>query len=264
MRSLLTGFATVFNRRHRRVGHLFQNRYRSIVCEAERYFLELVRYIHLNPVRGGIVGHVDELDEYAYTGHSALLSTVPRSWQSVEGVLELFGRTRGWARAAYRKYVADGALLGERPEFAGGGLVRSAGGWQAVKHLRRGREEFKSDERVLGGSEFVDGLLHEVGTAVAGHPQAPPLSWLKNLVCDAAGVPVYAIHGSGRRARVVANVREGLAFLWVEYFGRGGRELALDLGLRPESIYKAAKRGRVQRDRWSRIVGAQPTRCDGQ
>jgi REP element-mobilizing transposase RayT len=53
MRRLLTGYAVYFNRQHSRSGHLFQNRYKSIVCEEEPYLLELVRYIHLNPLRVG-------------------------------------------------------------------------------------------------------------------------------------------------------------------------------------------------------------------
>lgn len=55
MRRLLTGYAIRYNRRHRRAGHLFQNRYKSIVCEEDPYFRELVRYIHLNPVRAKLV-----------------------------------------------------------------------------------------------------------------------------------------------------------------------------------------------------------------
>ena len=50
MRRLLTGYAIYFNRKHRRYGHLFQNRYKSILCQEDPYFLELVRYIHLHPV----------------------------------------------------------------------------------------------------------------------------------------------------------------------------------------------------------------------
>ena len=73
MRRLLTGFAVSFNRRNRRSGHLFQNRYKSIVCEEEPYFLELVRYIHLNPLRAGIVSTLTELDEYRWTGHAILM-----------------------------------------------------------------------------------------------------------------------------------------------------------------------------------------------
>ena len=62
MRRLLTGYAVWFNRRHQRFGHLFQNRYKSIVCEEDSYLLELVRYIHLNPVRAFVVQSTGELD----------------------------------------------------------------------------------------------------------------------------------------------------------------------------------------------------------
>lgn len=65
MRRLLTGHATKFSLRHRRSGHLFQNRYKSIVCEDEPYLLELVRYIHLNPLRAGVVHHMDALEALA-------------------------------------------------------------------------------------------------------------------------------------------------------------------------------------------------------
>lgn len=112
MDSLLAGYGASLDHRQGRVEQLFEKPYASIACEAGRHFIELVRYIHLNPLRGGIVRHVDELDDYPYSGHSALLGTVPRDWQSTYEVLERFGRSRGWARAAYRKFVCDGALLG--------------------------------------------------------------------------------------------------------------------------------------------------------
>ena len=250
MRSLLTGFATVFNRRHQRVGHLFQNRYKSIVCEAERYFLELVRYIHLNPLRAGIVDHVDDLDDYPFTGHAALLSRVARPWQSTEYVLGCFSTRRRWAIAAYRKFVCDGALLGKQPELTGGGLVRSAGGWKKVSELRRGREKFVCDERVLGSSGFVDQVLSEVVATTSSSPSsAPELASLKEAVCTACGVSAAALSGP-RRTRIISKAREGLAYLWLEFFGRSGRELALEIGLAPQSIYKAAKRGKQERERW--------------
>ena len=64
MRKLLTGYAVNYNIRHKRHGHLFQNRYKSIVCEADTYFKELVRYIHLNPLRAGLVDTMKKLDWY--------------------------------------------------------------------------------------------------------------------------------------------------------------------------------------------------------
>jgi putative transposase len=73
MRRLMTGYAVTFNKRHKRSGHLFQNRYKSIVCEEDPYLLELIRYIHLNPLRAGLVKNLKELDKYPWTGHRAML-----------------------------------------------------------------------------------------------------------------------------------------------------------------------------------------------
>jgi hypothetical protein len=81
--------AGAFNRRHKRVGHLFQNRYKSIVVEAEAYLLELVRYVHLNPLRAKAVPDLRRLGHYPWTGHSALLGTVPRPWQDTRTILSL-------------------------------------------------------------------------------------------------------------------------------------------------------------------------------
>jgi REP element-mobilizing transposase RayT len=69
MQKLLTGYAVGFNLRHRRHGQLFQNRYKSILCQEDAYLLELVRYIHLNPLRAKIVEGMKELDKYPYSGH---------------------------------------------------------------------------------------------------------------------------------------------------------------------------------------------------
>jgi putative transposase len=136
MRSLLTGYAGAFNRRHKRVGHLFQNRYKSIVVEAEGYLLELVRYLHLNPLRAKVLPGLRALDRYPWTGHSALLGTVARPWQTTRDILMHLGARVARAR---RDFVAAGAPLGHRSEFQGGGLLRSHGGWAAVAALRRGR-----------------------------------------------------------------------------------------------------------------------------
>ncbi|MDZ7696326.1 MAG: transposase [Deltaproteobacteria bacterium] len=79
MRRLLTGYAMYFNRRHRRSGHLFQNRYKSILCQEEPYFQELVRYIHLNSLRANLVDGIGALDRYPYSGHSAVMGKVKHS-----------------------------------------------------------------------------------------------------------------------------------------------------------------------------------------
>ena len=87
MRRLLTGYAVTFNRRHRRHGHLFQNRYKSFLCEEEVYLEELVRYIHLNPLRAKVVKDLKELGKYRWCGHSALMGKTEAGFQDTEYVL---------------------------------------------------------------------------------------------------------------------------------------------------------------------------------
>jgi hypothetical protein len=81
MRRLLTGYALNYDRRHGRTGHLFQNRYKSIVCEEELYLLELVRYVHPNPLRAREVESLEELEQYPWSGHSVLVGRKENKWQ---------------------------------------------------------------------------------------------------------------------------------------------------------------------------------------
>jgi putative transposase len=90
MRRLMTGHAVSYNRRYRRKGHLFQNRFKSIIAEEEPYFLELVRYIHLNPVRVGVVTSVDALAQYPYTGHSVIMGNRESQFKKQEPYLSDF------------------------------------------------------------------------------------------------------------------------------------------------------------------------------
>ncbi len=128
MRRLLTGHAMHFNRYHRRSGRLFQNRYKSILCQEDAYLMELVRYIHLNPLRAHLVADLKMLDKYAYSGHSILMSKREMDWFDKAYVLKFFGAKASAARRNYRRFVEQGVDEGRRPELIGGGLLRSAGG----------------------------------------------------------------------------------------------------------------------------------------
>ena len=136
MRRLMTGYAVTFNKRHKRSGHLFQNRYKSIVCEEDPYLLELIRYIHLYPLRTGLIKDLKELDKYPWTGHSAILGKrknplvpcpspknkkeKPEKYlaeKTIEDVLLQFGDKLREARRKYRqKKLEDESskLKGER------------------------------------------------------------------------------------------------------------------------------------------------------
>ena len=106
--------------------------------------LELVHYIHLNPLRAQTVTNLDELERYRYSGHGVLMGKEKRDWQDTDKVLALFANRPSSARRGYRQFVEDGIEMGRRPELTGGGLIRSAGGWVALKSVREGG---KSDER---------------------------------------------------------------------------------------------------------------------
>jgi len=136
MRCLLTGYAVNFNRRHKRAGHLFQNRFKSILVEEDAYFLELVRYIHLNPLRAGLVSDLEELDIYPWCGHAALLGNAVHTWQQTDAVLVAFGSEPGRARRLYRQFIEDRVREGQRPDLVGGGLRRSCQGWAARSCFR--------------------------------------------------------------------------------------------------------------------------------
>lgn len=148
MRRLLTGYAVSFNRRHRRHGQLFQNRYKSILCQEDLYLLELVRYIHLNPLRARLVEDLNALDSYVYGGHSVMMGKSKQPGQDTDYILQFYDKKRLAARRHYREFVEKGIDEGRKPDLVGGGLVRSTGGWSAVSTLRKGFE------RVNGKVEF--------------------------------------------------------------------------------------------------------------
>ena len=132
---------------------------RSILCQEDAYLLEMVRYIHLNPLRAGIIPELKSLDKYPWTGHSVLVGKIKREWQSVDDVLLRFGAKRRSAIARYRKFLRDGVEMGRRDDLRGGGLRRSAGGWEGIKALRRAKEYWRGDERILGDGDFVNDVL---------------------------------------------------------------------------------------------------------
>lgn len=159
MRRLLTGYAVWFNKKYRRHGQLFQNRYKSILCQEDPYLKELVRYIHLNPLRAGLVEDMKKLDKHPWCGHSVLMNKTKQAWQNVDYVYGLFSEKKRMARTRYRVYVEKGIFDGKRPDLTGGGLLRSTGGWAVLKGLRKVGIRVKGDERILGDSDFVENVL---------------------------------------------------------------------------------------------------------
>jgi putative transposase len=243
MRRLLTGYVVNFNRRHHRFGHLFQNRYKSILCQDEPYLLELTRYIHLNPVRAGIVKGLRALRTYPWTGHATLVGRNGRTWQDTDTVLAHFGKRTREAIRRYEEFVGEGVGLGRRPELTGGGLIRSHGGWSEVISLRRKGQVAASDARILGEGDFVEQVLANAEARVKetlgwrGH--VPTLSAILEGVAGRAGVEATRIR-SGNRKRDAARARRTLCQLAVNRFGYSGAAVARFLGATTSLVNRLA------------------------
>ena len=247
MRRLLTGYAQQFNRRHRRHGQLFQNRYKSILCEEEAYFLELVRYIHLNPIRAGKVKGLKELNKYPLTGHSVIMGKFKHEWQDVDYVLRRFGKTEGDAQKSYLEFISKGLSMGRRPDLVGGGLLRTAGGWSALRASRDAGKRVMGDERILGSSDFVDSVLKRANEQYEQKTLALAkgidLNKLFISVCEYFNMEPEPIKSS-TRGRIVARIRSIICCLAVDHLMINGREVARALKLSPSAVSKLATRGR--------------------
>lgn len=244
MRRLMTSHAVRFNLRHGRCGHLFQNRYKSVVVEEEPHFLELVRYVALNPVRAGMVHSVDELDGYPWSGHAVLVGKKKADWQGVDEVLERFGRRRREAVARYREFVSAGWNQGRRDDLSGGGLVRSAGGAEEVLR-RRPEDREAADERVLGSGVFVETVWRAADQSM---PAAARRNWNAILgeVGEKWGVEPTRILGGSRERRVCRARRE----FFLSGMGEAGLSVA-ELGrlcaMNPASVSRAVEAARGER-----------------
>ncbi|WP_298434284.1 helix-turn-helix domain-containing protein [Geobacter sp.] len=235
MRRLLTGYAITFNKRHNRVGHLFQNRYKSIVCEEEPYLLELVRYIHLNPLRARIVKGMAELDHYPWSGHAVIMGNQQLEGEATEEVLAYFGKRKKTAISKYRQFVEDGIVLGRRNDLIGGGWRRSRG------YIADGEQVESFDERVLGSGDFVEYLRKEKNlhdrllTGMSIHQ-------LVERVADYFGLPADLLKRNSRMPTIV-QARGVVCYLAVRELEMSGTAVGAVLNMKRSGVCLAARRG---------------------
>ena len=259
MRRLMTGYAVTFNKRHKRSGHLFQNRYKSVVCEEDPYLLELIRYIHLNPLRAKLVEDLKALDKYPWTGHSVLLGNnknplVPEippaigedkflAEKTVEDVLKHFGETFKIARRRYREFVEKGIKHGRRTDLQGGGLVRSAGGDKRGLLGRKKGEREKGDERILGSGDFVSGVMKKANELMDDRAKFTiSLQDLVSKVCSRFEITFDEL-ASRRRKRNFSQARAVLCYLAVDKLGYSGENMARTLRISGRSVSDCRDRG---------------------
>jgi len=243
MRRLMTGYAVYFNWRHRRSGHLFQNRYKAILCEGEAYLMELVRYIHLNPLRGKVVETLEALEKFPWSGHRALLGMEKRAFQEVEEVWGAFGKNRSHAQTSYRRFVNEGAEGGKRADLTGGGLLRSLGRspgqWKGVR-----REDLQaSDARILGSGGFVENVLkglekESTPSVIAGMT----LEEIKDRVAKVYGLSPEDLSRKGRKGPVT-HAKAALIYLGTQFKGETCQSMGRKTAMTVQSASAAKFRG---------------------
>jgi REP-associated tyrosine transposase len=224
MRRLLTGYAVTFNLRHNRSGHLFQNRYKSLVCDEDAYLLELVRYIHLNPLRAGLVQDLEALERFPWSGHAVLLGKTSLEGQATDGVLGYFGKKITTARRNYRAFITDGVPQGKRHDLVGGGKSLAPG----------------ADSRVVGDEAFVERLRSE--TALQERLLAhKPIDAIIAAMAEKHEVSLRAVMSRSRLPRVL-DARAAVCHIAVEE-GHSGAEIARRLGMTRSGVMMAKRRG---------------------
>jgi putative transposase len=227
MKRVLTGYGVSFNLRHRRTGHLFENRYKAVLCQEDAYLVQLVRYVHLNPVRAKMVS---DPGDYPWSSHRYYLR--PRGappWIDVGAVLEMLG-----GHAAYRRFVADGMTEGQRSDLCGKGRRAEPGA------------EVKDEGRVwlggqiLGSERFARGTLkttreEELKREIQKDAAVADLPSLAANVARRFGMEVAALRGGGRDA-ATSSARRELVRRAVIAAGVKPADVARYLNVRPASI----------------------------
>jgi len=246
MRRVLTGYAIGYNNRHHRSGHLFQNRFKSILCQEDAYLKELVRYIHLNPLRTKIVPDMKTLKRYPYCGHSVLMGKMKRDWQSTEYILKLFDNSIRSGRRFYEAFVTKGIEEGRRNDLVGGGLVRSSGGWTTLKLLRQAGIRQKADERILGDGDFVSEVLRDAQERLNHKYQLMADGYdfekIVHRVGHLLGIEPQDVVTSGKRRHEV-EARDIVCFWSSKELGMSQVSLAGKFGVSQPAISAAIHRG---------------------
>ena len=188
MQNLAFRYTRWINQHQKRFGHLFQGRYHALLVDQDSYLLELVRYIHLNPLRAGLVKHTED---YPWSGHRAYLNLETLPWLTTDWVLSQFGRRARRARQRYEWFVAEGVESEQQTPFHRGG---------------------GADSRVLGEDDFVNRVLSREATSMA---KPPSLDSVIQRICQAYGLSETELAAIGQR-RFPARARALAGYIAVQ------------------------------------------------
>jgi len=159
MQALQFRYTRYFNSQYGKVGHLFQGRYKAILCDKDAYLLELIRYIHLNPIRSKLVR---DLERYRWVSHQSYLGRKKDDLIDEDLVLSQFGRTKSVARRRYNDFIREGLNLDHQAKYYEVKDQRFLG---EQEFLERIESKKVTDEPILFEISLED-IVMEVGKTV--------------------------------------------------------------------------------------------------
>jgi len=187
------------------------------------------------------------LDDYPYSGHGVLMGKKESGWQDGNYILKFFGNKISLARRRYREFVEKGIAVGKRPELTGGGLVRSLGGWAAVKALRKADAFQKGDERILGDGDFVEAVLSEANEGYERKYRLKASGFdvekVAQRVAQILSIEPFQVWESGKQPKIV-QARSLLCYWVTAELGISQAWLSKRLKLSPPAISLSVARGR--------------------
>jgi hypothetical protein len=174
------------------------------------------------------------------------MGNVENNWQNVDQVLILFAKRVISAKNHYRAFVEKGIAKGKRPELTGGGLIRSVGGWTALKQQRHSQEHLKSDERILGDSDFVKSVLKEKDEQLEQRYRLEALGYdvdkIIGRVADLFEMQAEEILQPSKAPQRV-KARSLVCYWAVRQLNIDGTTIGSKLGLTQSAVSKAVRRG---------------------
>ncbi len=219
MQGLQQSYTQYFNREYRQVGHLFQGRYKAILCQKDTYLLELIRYIHLNPIRANVAKN---LTEYPWTSHGNYIRTDNRRLIDTDFVLQIFDNDKKKARTYYHEYIRDGLKI-EDELFVKGTI----------------------DTRILGEEDFVQSILKKGNSEIGAEDEQDKtnkigLNAILKTICKYKNIPLAMIK-TKTKIREIVFTRRLFCYLTRAYFGYSLKEIGAFLRLDITTVSNSVK-----------------------
>ncbi len=246
MHRLETRYAMYFNKRNRRQGHVMQDRYKSLLVDEEIYLLRVVRYVMLNPIEGGLVRSLDELEKYPWTSYPALLGHCPPALGDPEFTLKLFADGEDSARRELRSWMAEGL----RKKDPIGAILEAPPGRPSKKLEAEMRAAMigDRDSAVVGNDRFISEALSLAKDPRASFHKMGYEGWtvdsLIERICAEGNISRQQLK-QGRRTAHVSRGRAAAAWIGRNKLGLKLSDIAVEVGVSPQALSQSLVKGEV-------------------